>query len=106
MTPTEKAKRAEALYYDNNNITRRTLCHMIVNLEADLKDAEARNTQLREARETCRDEGDPGDFCCSECGVRMFTDTNDTYTIIAGDERTIIKHPNFCPNCGRRVVDE
>lgn len=55
---------------------------------------------------TCKDEGDPGDFCCSECGMRMFTDTNDTYMMIASDERTIIKHPNFCPNCGRKVVDE
>ena len=55
---------------------------------------------------TCHDEGDPGDFCCSECGVRMFTDTSDTYTMIAADERTIIKRPNYCPNCGRKVVDE
>lgn len=55
---------------------------------------------------TCHDVGDPGDFCCSECGVRMFTESNDTYTMIAADERTIIKHPNFCPNCGARVEDE
>lgn len=52
----------------------------------------------------CHDEGDPGDFCCSECGVRMFTDTSDTYTMIASDGRTIIKRPNYCPNCGRRVI--
>ena len=52
---------------------------------------------------TCHDEGDPGDFCCSECGVRMFTDVSDTYTMIASDGRTIIKHPNFCPNCGKRI---
>lgn len=52
---------------------------------------------------TCHDKGDPSDFCCSECGVRMFTDTSDTYTMIASDGRTIIKHPNYCPNCGRRV---
>ena len=38
---------------------------------------------------TCKDDGDPSDFCCSECGVRMFTDTNDTYTMIARDGRTI-----------------
>lgn len=55
-------------------------------------------------RGECRDEGDPGDFCCSECGVRMFTDTSDTYTMIASDGCTIIKHPNYCPNCGARVV--
>jgi len=50
------------------------------------------------------DEGDPSDFCCSECGVRMFTNTSDTYTMIASDGRTIIEHPNYCPNCGRKVV--
>ena len=55
-------------------------------------------------RGTCHDEGDPSDFCCSECGVRMFTNTSDTYTMIAADEHTIIKHPNYCPNCGRRCV--
>lgn len=59
-----------------------------------------------ERTETCHDEGDPSDFCCSECGVRMFTNTSDTYTMIASDGRTIIKHPNYCPNCGRRIVDE
>jgi len=35
----------------------------------------------------------------------MFTNTSDTYTMIAADEHTIIKHPNFCPNCGRKVVE-
>lgn len=53
---------------------------------------------------TCHDVGDPSDFCCSECGIRMFTDTSDTYTMIASDGRTIIKRPNYCPNCGRRCV--
>ena len=53
---------------------------------------------------TCHDDGDPSDFCCSECGVRMFTNTSDTYTMIAADEHTIIKHPSYCPNCGRKVV--
>ena len=56
-------------------------------------------------RGTCHDDGDPSDFCCSECGVRMFTNTSDTYTMIASDERTIIMHPNYCPNCGRAVVE-
>lgn len=35
MTPTEKARRSDSLYYDNNNIVRRNLCDMIANLEAE-----------------------------------------------------------------------
>ena len=54
---------------------------------------------------TCHDEGDPSDFCCSACGMRMFTNTSDTYTMIASDERTIIKRPNYCPNCGAKVIE-
>ena len=80
------------------------------NYSEDTLDVSMRNLTPQQAieatlgRGTCHDEGDPGDFFCSECGVRMFTETNDTYTMIASDERTIIKHPNYCPNCGRRVV--
>jgi len=55
MTPTEKARRAEALYYDNNNITRRTLCQRIANLEADLEDARAENSMLRKLFKNMRD---------------------------------------------------
>lgn len=51
---------------------------------------------------TCHNEGDSSDFCCSECGVRMYMETDDTYTMITSDEH-IIKRPNYCPNCGRRV---
>lgn len=71
-------------------------------IAATLGDTDA-TAERRGDAGTCRDEGDQGDFCCSECGVRMFTDTSDTYTMIASDGRTIIEHPNFCPNCGRRV---
>lgn len=55
MTPTEKARRAEALYYDNNNITRRTLCQRIANLESDLEDAKAENSMLRKLFKNMRD---------------------------------------------------
>ena len=75
----------------------------------DQRDREVRSARVWQyVRDsgTCHDEGDPGDFCCSECGVRMFTDTSDTYTMIAADESTIIKRPNYCPNCGRKVVDD
>jgi len=54
---------------------------------------------------TCHNEGDSSDFCCSECGVRMFTESDDTYTMI-DSLGNIIEQPSFCPNCGRKVVDE
>lgn len=54
---------------------------------------------------TCHDtEEEPKDFCCSECGARLYIDTGDSYTMIAADEQTIIKRPNYCPNCGAKVV--
>lgn len=46
VTPTEKAKRSEALYYDNHNITRRTLCDRVVNLESDMEEIKAENAKL------------------------------------------------------------
>ena len=58
-------------------------------------------------RGTCHDtEGSGRDFCCSACGARLYVDTGDTFTMIAADEHTIIKRPNFCPNCGAEVVSE
>ena len=54
---------------------------------------------------TCYDVcDDPNDFVCSECGAHMFIEANDTYTMMTSDEN-IIKRPNFCPNCGARVVE-
>lgn len=38
MTPTEKAKRSDALYYETVSVTRRVLCDMIANREADIDD--------------------------------------------------------------------
>jgi len=54
---------------------------------------------------TCRDEGDPSDFLCSECGARMYIDTGETYTMI-DSLGNIIEQPNFCPNCGRRIKED
>lgn len=53
---------------------------------------------------TCRNEGDQKDFLCSGCGTRMFIDTGDTYTMI-DSLGNIIEQPNYCPNCGARVVE-
>ena len=48
MTATERAKRSDALYYETVSVTRRVLCDMIANREADLEDARAENAKLRE----------------------------------------------------------
>ena len=36
MTATERAKRSDALYYETVSVTRRVLCDMIANREADI----------------------------------------------------------------------
>lgn len=51
----------------------------------------------------CENVGEITDFCCSECGARLYTETEDGYTMIKADEHTIIKTPNYCPNCGKVV---
>lgn len=51
----------------------------------------------------CENVGEITDFCCSECGARLYTETTDGYTMIEADEHTIIKQPKYCPNCGKAV---
>lgn len=51
----------------------------------------------------CENVGELGDFCCSECGARLYTEMSDGYTMIECDEKTIIKLPRYCPNCGKAV---
>ena len=46
MNATERARRSDALYYDN--ISRRELCDMIAHLESDLAESKAENAKLRE----------------------------------------------------------
>lgn len=68
MTPTERAKRSDALYYETVSVTRRVLCDMIANREADLDDAQAENAKLRElvrAAYNCTNAGPS----CLECRV-------------------------------------
>lgn len=58
------------------------------------------------ARErTCKDVGERHDFACSDCGARLYTEMTDGYTMILGDEKTILLKPRYCPNCGARVVE-
>ena len=46
MTPTEKARRSDALHQGPD--TRRVLCDMIANRESDLEELRAENAKLRE----------------------------------------------------------
>lgn len=48
-------------------------------------------------RDTCKDAGGPIGFACSECG-EVFE------VLVAGSDYRVA--PNYCPNCGRRVVYE
>ena len=84
MTPTERAKRSDALYYETVSVTRRVLCDMIANREADLEDARADNAKLRELVENmhaalqafCDAQDVHGDNCplwverTDDCGLR------------------------------------
>lgn len=44
---TEKARRSDALYFDNSKMPRRTLCDMVAQLEEDKKELQTENTELR-----------------------------------------------------------
>ena len=49
MTPTQIARRSDALYADGScGMTRRILCDMVAQRESDLEDARAENSKLRE----------------------------------------------------------
>ena len=79
MTATERAKRSDALYYETVSVTRRVLCDMIANREADLEDARAENAKLRELVRhmyTCMEhyESD-GSISCDRCPLD--NDTGD-----------------------------
>lgn len=49
MTPTQMARRSDALYADGTcGMTRRVLCDMVAQRESDLEDARAENAKLHE----------------------------------------------------------
>lgn len=64
MNATERARRSDALYYDN--ISRRELCDRIANLESDLEDSKAKNAKLRELVRDAWGNGHP-DKSCGDC---------------------------------------
>ena len=47
MTPTEKARRSDALYFDTKVTNRRAMCDMIANLEGDMEELRVKNEELR-----------------------------------------------------------
>ena len=67
MNATERARRSDALYYDN--ISRRELCDRIANLESDLEDSKAKNAKLRELVRDAWGDGHP-DRSCEGCDIR------------------------------------
>lgn len=76
-----------------------------MSLACDMRITPEQAVEATLGRGECHDIGDPSDFCCSECGARMFTDTGETYTMI-DSLGNIIEQPNFCPNCGRRIKED
>lgn len=56
MTPTQMARRSDALYADGTcGMTRRVLCDMVAQREADIEDARAECAKLREQLAKARD---------------------------------------------------
>lgn len=52
MTPTQIARRSDALYADGTcGMTRRVLCDMVAQRESDIEDARAENAKLRDERD-------------------------------------------------------
>lgn len=62
-------------------------------------------TQVYEPfRGECHDKGNIERFICSECGCRLILQDDDWEPTMLVDGAAMM--PNFCPNCGARVVDE
>lgn len=73
----------------------------------DVRDREVRSARVwRYTRDsgTCRDKGNIERFICSECGCRLDLQDDDWEATMWLDGAATV--PNFCPNCGRKVVDE
>ena len=99
-------------WYDEDG-TLHIRCHRLPDhIDVTLPDSRGREVHSARVyeyvrREECHDtDEDANDFCCSECGARLYVSTSDVYTMMLGDEKTILEHPNFCPNCGAKVMAE
>lgn len=59
----------------------------------------------RRAERTCNNiSNPPSGFLCSECGWGDFAEPSHLLTTAKYANND--KGPNYCPNCGRKVVDE
>lgn len=72
--------------------------------QRDREVGSARTWQYTLGAGTCHDKGNIERFICSECGCRLDLQDDDWEPTMWLDGAAMV--PNFCPNCGRRVVDE
>ena len=75
--------------------------------ESDITPEQAIEATL--GRGTCHDTNEEEhDFTCSACGASMYTQVDDCWVMVGagGLTKDVIEHPNYCPNCGKKVCDE
>ena len=112
MTATERAKRSDALYYETVSVTRRVLCDMVANREADLGELKAENAKLRElVKSSITPEQaiaatlGPGTCHVASSIIDTYEYNRWEYELSCG--HTIIwedsEPPRYCPECGRRI---
>lgn len=52
MTPTERGRRSDALYYDTHNVARRMLCNMVAEREGEIEELKELVRGMRHCIET------------------------------------------------------
>lgn len=97
MTPTETARRSDALYYDR--ITRRELCDMTANAEADRDYYKKRLDDLKSSNSaTCH-----YDLISNMTVGSVSLDCFGLRCSNCGREQMSFTPPKYCPDCGMRV---
>lgn len=111
MTPTQMARRSDALYADGTcGMTRRVLCDMVAQRESDLEDARAENAKLREYVERKRYLQDFARLVCENSKLReLVRDMWEGYYDPRCEECHLKDTPTCadCPICAREasVID-